>query len=220
MIRCRTRLILMLGLADENYPYSDVVRDDSPITSQAVSDALVAADLETRELIVSTLNHSFRNQFITEKTAALSHRSKIPAFIGSHGLVTIENSVKSSVYTGKLAKNLDAVERARRNTPVYGEAADLYFIENGVIYLGSDNSAAYIEMPLLNVDRAANSGKGALFSPVNYENGVIAAAAPKLFLRDQDTQERGFYLSQAMDFFARIRGNRQTLPDVEAFKKS
>lgn len=88
---CFRRVVKFLGAAAPLSAEGATVNTNSPYTLDQIRKGICQADVEIIGLIVSQEDHPFRNEYFTEKPSPVSDGGRVPAFIGQHGGVQVEN---------------------------------------------------------------------------------------------------------------------------------
>lgn len=217
--RCFRLLVKLLGIADPNYPDGSVILEGTPYVPATIYEMLLQSDLEIREDIASCLDHPLRSIINFAVSSTLYDGDMVPFAIGEHSGVYITDYAGTQDW-GILAPSLERLLTWRKNFAVFGDTGFNYYIDSSRIYFGRSRlnealSTGVIHVPNITVDRLANSGKGALKSPVNYEWAVITNAVKMNYMHKAASNNRTFYTELAMDYRAQIRTRTLSLPKKE-----
>lgn len=189
----------------------------APFVYTDVRNLALQSDFEIRVLMAKSLNHPLRSSLNFTDTDELQHGDDVPFFFGEHDTVHVLNG--DEVKLGELAQHMEHLRNHLDRSAIFGEKPFLYFINNGRIYFGKENSTAIMRVPNLSINRTANSNQGSISSPVIYEFAVVANTMKFLYLHGRDPQNLQFYTALAAEYFADIEGGKMSLRIPEIFTR-
>lgn len=210
------------GISDPNYPEGDSVRAGAPFTERYVKEVLLRADVETILIICSVLDHPFRSAYFDDENQPdlLSDGDRLPAFLGEHGglKIQITEGGETRDVQGRLAQSFAHLERAKKYPAIYGSIPELYWIENGRIHMGSEDSKAEIRVPTIPFEDASAENPE-LFSPAAYSSALEARALTKLFIKGTSADYANYFNNLSRYFEAQIIGKALSLPEPERMER-
>lgn len=215
---CFRRVNRYLGSADVvASAEGDAVLSSSPYTLDLLKKQICQSDVEVCSLIASVDDHPYRNKFFTETPDAIASGARIPGYIGVHGGVEIQ--IASVWYPGKLAQNLEHLNRAKDkyaiNTALIpASSLKLYWIDNGKLHFVASGTSGRVYTPTIPI-ADDTAGTPTLATPKALQFALIAHALSMLAPLGSDSNHRAYWGQIWSGYVSMILSGKESIPEPE-----
>jgi hypothetical protein len=163
--------------------------------------------------IINTPDHPYRASFMVA-SGNLANEEFIPAHIGEHGQVRIDETGGGTFNGGLLAKSKDEILSVIQCPSLYTNAKRWYWIEDGQLF--HSGSAARIYYPSFTKNDSACQSHEAYTAAVIV--GAVGFLAKDGALSGDEFYK--FYLEQFDAMRAEIRGGARVIPEAQMFERA
>lgn len=205
------------GWGDPNYPDGSQLAPNAPVTSAFLKKRILQHDYEISLVIASVQDHPYRPEYVTEDPDPLNSGDLIPAYLGVHTGVRIKQGLTFNII-GRLAEHMAHLQRIWKSYVLYGSPTDLYWIENGRIFLSDASGQAKVLVPTIPKGNAADVTP-TLYSPAAYQNGLLANTLGNLRLVGSPAGHRNDWFQIWVAYREMIRGKALSLPEPERMQR-
>jgi hypothetical protein len=178
---------------------------------QEITDAIIEADMLVCLAVMDTPGHPYRVSFMTA-SSNLANEAYVPAHVGAHGDVQIDETGTGSFKGGMLAASKDEVLEVIQCPTLYANAKRFYFIEDSKLY--HTGSAARIYYPSFTKNDSACQAHEA------YTSAVIAGAVASLVKDATGDEFALFYARQFESMLGMIREKLLAVPELQQYEKA